>query len=1816
MKKFMLFLISCLFISNVNALSIKNVSNADLKAGSTVTYNIDLGSVSNGELSYDTNIFETLSTSNFKTNVKQSINSNTFIVSDTKSFNITLKVKNDVKDGKYEPIILKSGNDKVEQEVIINKEVSEDFFANIKRDYPFISPLLIVLIVLALIVILYGAFNKEGSKKNAFITVGAIVAIICLPLEILILFSKENNEIVKDAKVVNYKIKYEDEEEDNKDDEEEKTEDKELDSEQVSVSDEQNDNYYPTYEENVNAPSSVLKPNPTTPSKEEEPTPVEVAINNVSYGAYYSNPGDKVRIELTIDNNQNANVAYVVINNTKYPVKKIANNKYELFLAPVKAGLNELTITDLILDNNLVVSSNMKITIEGLKAKPTISDFKINNQKEVPEVSFKVIDNDHAFIKGVIKITNDEGKVIYEKAIKVGENIIPIEFSDNSKYHVNINISYDLDSDYYNDITGDINEGNELEDKDFTFTRDYNFRAKNVNITNKVKEDEQVILTFENDYASYYDVKKVIIDGEEHEVTKKGNTYQVVLNKKDKGLNYVNFEKVILENDASFEVGQTLTYVYLKDEPTITKLETSINANKITSSFEINDADNTVTSIKAILIKEGNTLSTKELDKTVREVDFDVIDAGNYQVKIVVSYDLGDEVILEKNKESVETLNVPIKSEIVDISNEKYITNSSDFKVTIDVSDNTLEDVVSFTIAGKEVPATKLSDDKYEITLNSTSTYGINSFNIENINYSKEQIEVSDKKIEIYTLKNIPEISNIVIDTVNLNVKYEISHLESFVSGEIIIDNDDNKKISINKDNLTTSFEELSLSEFVEHNLKIVVNYDLDDDVNNSLYNDTISKEETFEIKNNYNLTLTNLHVYEVTIDTIMLTFESTNASNDKYVVDKVVLNGKTYEVDYDGNGNYRLNIPVSDVREADNREVLLTITEVILDDEHREEVDAKTTVFEDLPTASITKTEVQDSKNIKVSYTTDSKDLDVTYHARMVGEDNSLYEIKEIDVSSGEVTFTNPNDFKNQKYTIVITATFDAKDHIDYEDYIISNSYEITVPIYVTINSLDNETIYAEKDSSKDLKYSVVDNTDKQIVSVKFKDIEGEYPATMENDNLTVSVKVPNEDGEKTYQIASVKYQDETDYLDVNDNSVKVYVLKDVPSVSDFKFDDLNNKITFKFNNPDEASLKDAKVTITKDGEIKKVDLNDNNEITLDSSYSNGEYVVSLSGTYDLGDGKELPLNKLLEETINVITDYQLEFKLDSFTVKNNESVTINYTSTNASSHKISKITVNGVDYEVSGNSVVVPYDHSDGETPKTFKITKVTLDNTKELPLTEEISFETYLEAPIATISEITNTANNTISANYSITGKAENIVAKLMVKELNSEEYVILETKEVKELNGTVSFNKEDNIYNAGDYKIELFADYDLVDGLEHKEVNITKEEKTTNVPIVIKNVTSTVSSGNFSPSAHYPTKGATVTLTYKVEANTDVSFNKADITTYDKVTDLNSLPARNSETISGIVNGKIYKKAPSVPGVVAYKINAVYYNDDKYEISESLQNSSIQYIDVVKDEIDFKNVVYTDKYHDDKSVEIDFEIADNDNVLESCENNSCYVELRPIGSAKQPLGKNITNGEEGESTKTVPFKKGVRNKVVFKELDDMQLYMFVINAKYDIDSNLLNDLYGEMNHGVHSDRHHTFYFISKPVDIDISELKVLTTAGVETSSLKVNENYKLSFKAELLGDKKGTNAKVKNVSIDGIKYDVTETDGKYITNVIPSKFASTNVSERTIYINGVTLMLEDGTEEYIYIHKNLPSVKVNIVEDNPLSIFMLPTKIDFF
>ncbi len=1814
MKKFMLFLISCLFISNVNALSIKNVSNADLKAGSTVTYNIDLGSVSNGELSYDTNIFETLSTSNFKTNVKQSINSNTFIVSDTKSFNITLKVKNDVKDGKYEPIILKSGDDKVEQEVIINKEVSEDFFANIKRDYPFISPLLIVLIVLALIVILYGAFNKEGSKKNAFITVGAIVAIICLPLEILILFSKENNEIVKSAKVVNYKIKYEDEE-DNKDDEE-KTEDQELDSEQVSVSDEQNNNYYPTYEENVNAPSSVLKPNPNTPNK-EEPTPVEVAINNVSYRAYYSNPGDKVRIELTIDNNQNANVAYVVINNTKYPVKKIANNKYELFVAPVKAGLNELTITDLILDNNLVVSSNMKITIEGLKAKPTISDFKINNQKEVPEVSFKVIDNDNAFIKGVIKITNEEGKVIYEKAIKVGENIIPIEFSDNSKYHVNINISYDLDSDYYNDITGDINEGNELEEKDFTFTRDYNFRAKNVNITDKVKENEQVVLTFENDYASYYDVKKVIIDGEEHEVTKKGNTYLVVLNKKDKGLNYVNFEKVILENDASFEVGQTLTYVYLKDEPTITKLETSINANKITSRFEINDIDDTVTSIKAILIKEGNTLSTKELDKTVREVDFDVIDAGNYQVKIVVSYDLGDEVILEKNKVSVETLNVPIKSEIVDISNEKYITNSSDFKVTIDVSDNTLEDVVSFTIDGKEVPATKLSDDKYEITLNSTSTYGINSFNIENINYSKEQIEVSDKKIEIYTLKNIPEISNIVIDTVNLNVTYEISHLESFVSGEIIIDNDDNKKISINKDNLTTSFEELNLSEFVEHNLKIVVNYDLDDDENNSLYNDTISKEETFEIKNNYNLTLTNLHVYEVTIDTIMLTFESTNASNDKYVINKVVLNGKTYEVEYDGNGNYRLNIPVSDVREADNREVLLNITEVILDDGHREEVvDAKTTVFEDLPTASIINAEILDSKNIKVSYTTDSKDLDVTYHARMIGEDNSLYEIKDMDVSGGEVTFTNTNDFKNQKYTIVITATFDAKDHIDYEDYIISNSYETTVPIYVTINSLDDETIYAEKDSSVSLKYSVVDNTDKQIVSVKFKDIEGEYPTTMENDNLTVSVKVSNEYGEKTYQITSVKYQDETNYLDVNDNSVKVYVLKDVPSVSDFKFDDLNNKITFKFNNPDEVSLKDAKITISKDGEIKEVDLNDDNEITLDSSYTNGEYVVSLRGTYDLGDGKEFLLNKLLEETINVITDYQLEFKLDSFTVQNKVSVTINFTSTNASSHKISKVTVNDVDYNVNGNSVVVPYDHSDEASPKTFTITKATLDNTKELSLTEEISFDTYLKAPIATMNEITNTSNNTISANYSITGKAENIVANLMVKELYSEEYVVLETKEVKELNGTVLFNKADDIYNAGDYKIELFADFDLVDGLEHKEVNITKEEKTTNVPIVIKNVTSTVSSGDFSPSAHYPTKGASVTLTYTVKANTEASFNKADITTYNNVTDLKNLPSGSAETISGIVSGKIYKKASDNPGVIAYKINAVYYNDVKYDISESLQNSSIQYVDVVKDEIDFKNVVYTDKYHDDKSVEIDFEIADNDNVLESCENNNCYVELRPVSSAKQPLGKNITNGEEGELTKAVPFKKGVRNKVVFRDLDDMQLYMFVINAKYDIDSNLLNDLYGEKNNELHSDRHHTFYFISKPVDITLSELKVLTTAGVETSNLKVNENYKLSFKAELLGDKQGTNAKIKNVSIDGTKYDVIETDDKYITNVIPSKFTNASVPERTIYINGVTLLLEDGTEEYIYIHKNLPSVKVNIVEDNPLSIFMLPTKIDFF
>ncbi len=1814
MKKSMLFLICILFINNVNALSIKNVDNVSLKKGSIVTYNIDLGTEDNGELSYDQNVFEALNTSSFKTNVSQS-SDNTFLISGAKNFNLTLKVKSDVLDGNYQPIILKSNNDKVEQEVIINKEITKDFFKNIKTNIPYLSPLLIIAIGVSLIIILYAIKKIDGSNKNVIITIFSLIIVGCLPLEILLITSKDNkDDQIAPAKVVNYKLKYvEEKEEPEKQVPETTIEDQSPDNldNNISTNDTNDNNQKPNSNSNNNTNSN------NTPDSEK---PISVVVHDVNYNNnYVNNSGSPLKLELNILNNQDSAISFVVIDNTKYPVKKLDNNKYELTItAPTKAGLNELVITELILANDMVVSSDMKIKIDVLKTKPTISAFKINNQKEIPEVSFKVNDNDNAFTSGIIKIVNNDGKVIYTKNIQVGENVIPLKFTDNSKYHVNINISYDLDSDYFNDITGDINEGNELLDKDFTFTRDYNFVPKNVNLSAKVSKNEQLVLTFLNDYASYYDVKKVVIDGVEYEVTKKGKTYQVVLDKKAKGLNYVNFEKVILENSASIEVGETLTYLYLKEAPSITKLETALNANKINSKFTINDIDDAVTSFKAILTKDGNIIATKELAKMARDVNFEVAEAGNYQVKIIANYDLGDKVILEKNKVSAETLNVPLKSAIVNISNEHYIANNSDFKVTIEVADNTLEDVTSFTIAGKEVKATKLSTDKYEITLNSTSTYGNNSFNVENINYNKEKIEVSDKKIEIYTLKNMPKISNIVIDTVNLEATYQISHLESFISGEIVIskDNDDSpKKISINKDSLTTSLKDLNLSEFVNYKLQVIVNYDLDDDVNNNLYNETIFEEKIFEIKNNYNFRLTDLQVKTVTTDTITLTFKSTNASNDKYHVKEVVLNGKNYKVNFESNDNYTLNVPVSDIRKNNNREIELIITKATLTDEHSEEVTtAKTTAFKELPTAEINNASVIDSKNIKVSFTTDNKKLDVTYQAKMVGEDNSSYEIKEIDASQGEVTFTNATDFKNQKYTIVITATFDAKDGINYVDYPLSNSYDVTVPIYVTISSLNKEPIYVKKNDEVILKYQVTDNTTKTIDKVKINDEE--TTATIKDNILTVVITAPSVYGSKTYQLNSVQYQTTEDYLPIAENHTTVSVLKDVPSVSKFNFDDANNIITFNFENDDGAVLANQKVTITKDKVTKEYSLNNNdNTITLDDSYANGDYIVSLSGTYDLGYGQTLPLSELFNKTITVVTDYELEFEVANLEVTNNEAVTITFTSSNASKYNITKIKINDDYYPVQDNKVVISYTHDDKATPKTFTITDVILKNNKELSLKDAISLETYKAKPTANVSALSKESNNHFKASYNVNGDVNNLKAKLMVKELDSTVYKEIATKELTELKGNVEFTKDSGIYDAGDYKIEIFGDFNLVDGLKHQEEQISDCQDTVAVPIVITGVTSTVSAGGLSTKDHYPVKGSKITLEYDVIANTSAKFNKAKITTYNDVKDINNLVNGSEETIEiAETNGQITKTAPKTPGVVAYKINAVYYKDTEYPILEEYQQSSIQYIDVLKDELAFKNVQYTDNYvsDKDKSVEVEFDVLDKDKVLDSCEGHNCFVQLKPLKSSiPQPEGQVVGSDSWQEK---VPFKYESTNKIVFRNLVDLEMYMLVISADYNTDSTLLTEKYGS-NYGTHTDAHREFYFISKPADIELSELKVLNISDVETSKLKQNENFKLSFKAKLLGDKTCTKDCLTSINVDGVNYAVTKKDDTYITDIITTRYF-TVAPQRTIYINGVTLTLDDGTEEYIYIHKNMPSVNVEIIADSAVNSFMLPTKIDFF
>lgn len=1574
--------------------------------------------------------------------------------------------------------------------------------------------------------------------------------------------------------------------------------------------------------------------------------------------------GELITLNLCIDITPYTQVKAVEIGGTFYPVEKIettpakvaslqpillgtnalaselnANSNYKVTIpAPSKAGVYDIKVNRVELDNGkIIATNNIKVaTIDVLKDKPTIEGFKIDGKKEVPEISFTIKDPDGAFEGGTFTITDEKGEIILTRKIARDEIGKVIEITtklieDGKTYSYNLKVNYDLDHDYFDKdeaIDHEI-ENESFVDKELEFKRDYNFIAKNVKITEKVTSKDELLLTFENGYDSFYKVDKVNIDGKEYKVEGPVNgVYTVKLPKiEEKGREEsITIKSVTLKNGASYEVGLKLKYIYLKDIPTIDSIEAQLNDNKVYVTVNTTDIDSAINEVTVYLKdKQGNVVKEVEIPTDSNFTDISLNDTNEYTIEVVIVYDLGDGENVTVRKTYEGTIRKAIKvTKISATLPKEYVEKNGNVEVIFDIEDNTEQEVTYILINGVKVPALKQQDKTYKVSFNAPEKRpqdGIVKHTVTKIYYGEEEVTTPECMYQFEVLKSAPTVEIISIDLASdspvLNFKL-YDEEDTFVRGRIII-TDENGNIknstTFGKNETSKELKDIELEQSVTYTVQIEVTYDLDSIKDETASADTntyteVLAEDEFIVENDYQINIQNLELVGITEEIATLKFTVTNETENNHYIEKVIftgMNGKEYTVERDGY-TYTVEIPTTDFS---GTRTILKIKKVIFDTLIGIDVnlDNGVLLFKYEPTILDKDFQLQVQNNtIQAEFTiTDTDETISSVYALLIDEEGNpvgeQIEANTLENGNYQVTFEQETA---GTYKVQILAEYDRLDgkgkQLDVI-YTSMNTAKIDIVAKITAIYIDGSPEYVQRDSQLALIFDVESNANVDITSVKVNNDTYREFETLGNGKYRVTVTTPeqingNRYGKCTYQITELQYETKTiAFSDTQDNpQTSTYVLKIAPTVEVHDFKDWTQPATVTVTFIDnENTLKSGNIVIKKNNgdQVLKQELTTGKTLLeLGNLTESGIYKLTLEGLYDLDDDQNdeanadtntYDLRNLIdgnEIELKIITNYQLQ--VDNVILKDidkeNEKVKISFTSSNAGGYDVQSIVINGNPYEAikqeDGSYIVeIPYED---EINTTYVMQQVTLSNGKELEIESKPQIEVFKPAPIAVTRDGDISENqDTITAKVEITDQKQTIINKYAVLK-NSAGEKVDEVELTSNVEDVTFHAKNSNIFDIGTYTIEVEAIYDLANGEVPDRKNIMNPD--TDPAKVEVTIHATIASSSISN--YYPRKGETIQITYTIADNTELDVTKIVLeetksgSTTSKIYDFSEI-VKNEDGVY-----KIFYTAPTTSGIVSLKVVGVAYNNQDITI----ENAETNRIDVLKT----APKILLDEYesiadYESKQITFKFDVNDPDGVLEE-EDGFIKDAYATFG------GFQDTNGD-----REVKIKRN-NNEITFINVTPGKVYLFDARASYDLDTNLLDEELGYKRIDTNAALIRIAAFILEPDTLEINNITTYNEEGNITQYLNKNELFTMSFTSQVFtGNVDGKESPFypisANISIDneeGRNYELIRNGSIYN---VKGTFGGFEEGEHIITIHSVTLnnnqvgKLEDESGEKI-------------------------------
>lgn len=406
-------------------------------------------------------------------------------------------------------------------------------------------------------------------------------------------------------------------------------------------------------------------------------------IKNVTVSKLYPNKQEQVDITYEIEINKTQQITDVIVNSIICPVTKLQNGNYQISIEVSSvAGLQELIASKVIFDDKeeVKVINTVKVKVDVLKDLPTIENYHIEDviSDSKVRITFDLLDPENSFTSGKVELVKREDNSKIEQTIQQGSNTVEFVVEEKKEYDFNVLVDCDFDT---NTLEGEAQELNRIQNEQI-FTQvveqiaDYQLTTSNIKTYKNSQEskyferNEAIELRFDSTNATeFYPIKAVILN-KEYALTKNNDTYSTQIdNFAQSGVQEIVIEKIILNNykELELQADNSVSIEIIKQKPIAQKFlyKETVDA-KLEISFEIVDAEDTITKAEAIVLAENGTELLRQAvivggNQIVAAMDSSEI----YKVKVIVDYDL-DTNRIEMGKNEYQ--NQELLNEEIDIS--------------------------------------------------------------------------------------------------------------------------------------------------------------------------------------------------------------------------------------------------------------------------------------------------------------------------------------------------------------------------------------------------------------------------------------------------------------------------------------------------------------------------------------------------------------------------------------------------------------------------------------------------------------------------------------------------------------------------------------------------------------------------------------------------------------------------------------------------------------------------------------------------------------------------------------------------------------------------------------------------------------------------------------------------------------------------------------------------------------------------------------------------------------------------------------------